>query len=425
MMTGEQKLRDFTERNYQKTLMQVNDHIYHFLGYGHSNVTAIVGDTSVILIDSLDCSGYAEDLKAELKGLTDKPVRTIIYTHGHPDHRGGAGAFRDTVEEVIAFAPKKSMLKYYERLVDVLNQRGSYQFGYELTDEEAISQGIGIREGKAVGKGGFDVLPPSTLYQEKEVERVIDGVRLKMVSAPGETDDQIFVWLEEDKVICTGDNYYGCWPNLYAIRGTQYRDIAAWVESLDLILSYEANALLPGHTRPLIGKELVREQIRTFRDAMEYVLLETLDCMNKGMTMSETVEQVKLPEKYLDKEYLGEYYGTVEWSVKSVYCGYVGWFDGNAASLMPMSDREYHAVLGELIGQEKLTEKIRECLEKKQYQLALQLLELTDEEGDEKPEDSGKEKGYRAMKREALIGRARQMTSANARHYLIASAKKL
>lgn len=424
-MTGEEKLKDFTEANYQKTLTKVNGRIYHFLGYGHSNAVAIIGNTSVILIDALDSPGYAEDLKAELAGLTDKPVRTIIYTHGHPDHRGGAGVFRDTVEEVIAFAPQKPALKYYSRLNDVLNQRGAFQFGYDLTEEEFLSQGIGIREGRIVGKGNNDPIPPTTLYQEKEVERVIDGVRMKLVSAAGETDDQIFLWLEEDKVICTGDNYYGCWPNLYAIRGTQYRDVAAWVEALDEILSYGAEALLPGHTRSLIGKELVQEQVGTFRDAIEYVLLETLECLNKGMGMKEAAKQVKLPEKYRDKEYLGEYYGTVEWSVKSIYCGYVGWFDGNPAELMPVSDKEYYRVLRELIGQAKLVEKIQSCLAREEYQMALQLLELTEEEESE-ADKSGREGqvSCRELKRQALLGRAKQMTSANARHYLIASAKK-
>jgi alkyl sulfatase BDS1-like metallo-beta-lactamase superfamily hydrolase len=415
-MTGEKKLKDFTEKNYQKTLTKVNDHIYHFLGYGISNAVAVLGETSVILIDALDSTGYGEELKADLARLTDKPVKTIIYTHGHPDHRGGAGVFRDTVEEVIAFAPKKPVLKYYDRLKDVLNQRGAYQFGYGLTDEETISQGIGIREGWAVGKGSLDFIAPTTMYHEDEVERVIDGIKLKMVSAAGETDDQIFVWLEEDQVICTGDNYYGCWPNLYAIRGTQYRDIAAWADTLGVILSYDAKALLPGHTRPIMGREQIQDQIGTFRDAIEYVLLETLDCMNKGMTISETTEQVKLPEKYLDKEYLGEFYGTVEWSVKSIYCGYVGWFDGNAAGLMPVSDREYQAVIRELIGDEKLKEKIKEYMNEGQFQIALQLLELAD----------GKESSeYRELKKEALLKRAGQMTSANARHYFIASAKNL
>lgn len=425
-MTGEQRLKAFTEANYQKTLTKVNDHIYHFLAYGISNSIAIIGDTSVILVDALDSPGYAEDLKKDLQEITDKPVETIIYTHGHPDHRGGAGVFRDTVKEVIAFAPENEMMKYYDRLQKILIQRGGDQFGYDLTDEECISEGIGIREGRAVGKGAPDILAPTTIYQEKEVERVIDGVRLKMVRAVGETDDQIFIWLEDDKVICTGDNYYGCWPNLYAIRGTQYRDIATWIDSLGVTLSYEAEVLLPGHTKPLFGRERILDQVGTFRDAIEYVLLNTLECMNQGMSMSETAERVKLPQKYLEKDYLGEFYGTVEWSVKGIYCGYVGWFDGNPVNLFPVSDREYQAVLRELIGREKLEEKIQSCVEMEQYQMALQLLELVDWEHTKKEQPDGESRRlWTELKKKALLGRARQVASANGRHYLIAGAKKL
>lgn len=409
-MLGEEKLKEFTEKNYQKTLTKINDHIYHFLGYGHSNAIAIIGDTSVILVDTLDSDECAKDLKRDLETITTKPVQTIIYTHGHPDHRGGAGAFQDTVQEIIAFASMNPPLQYFDRIQDALNQRGAYQHGYGLTDDEAISQGIGIREGKERHHGKFYPLAPTTLYHEKCVERVIDGIKMKLVSAVGETDDQLYIWLEEDQVICTGDNYYGCWPNLYAIRGTPYRDIATWVNTLKDILSYDAVALLPGHTKPLVGRELIQKQVGTFKDAIEYVLLETLNCINKGMTLEETIEQVKLPEKYVSLDYLGEYYGTVEWSVKSIYNGYVGWFDGDATKLLPVSQKEYNQTLLELIGEEKLILKIKECMTQQQYQLALQLLDLID---------------YPELKKECLLQRAKQVISANARHYLIASANAL
>lgn len=409
-MNGELLLKKFCEKTFQKELVKINERIYFFYSYGHSNAIAIIGQTSVILIDTLDSDVYAKDLLKDLKTITTKPVETIIYTHGHPDHRGGAGAFKDTVKEIIAFQAQKPVLKYYEKINDFLSQRGQAQHGYGLTNDEAICQGIGIREGKETGHGQYNFLAPTTIYNENIVTRNIDGIKLKLVRAPGETDDQIFIWLEDDQVICTGDNYYGVFPALYAIRGTQYRDIASWIDTLENILSYPAIALLPGHTKAIIGSKQIREQVGNFKDAIQSILMQTLDCMNQQMTIDETVQNVCLPEKYANLPYLGEYYGMVEWAVKSIYNGYVGWFDGNPVNLLPTSQAEYNQTLLDLIGYDHLLDKIKKCMQQQQYQLALQLLELIDE---------------KELKRECLLQRAKQVTSANARHYYIACAKRL
>lgn len=417
-MTGEKQLIEFTDRNYQKTVTKVNDRIYHFLGWGHSNAIAIIADNSVILVDTLDSDQRAIKMKDELKKITDKPVKTILYTHFHPDHRGGAGAYRNTVEEIIAFAPQKPVLQHYDRLNAILAKRNTFQHGYGLSNEEAICQGIGIREGSQTNEGGYDFIPPTTVYNQKEVECVIDGVKLKLFSAVGESDDQLCVWLEDDQVICSGDNYYGCWPNLYAIRGTQYRDIATWVDTLENILSYPAKALLPGHTRPLLGYENIQDIVGTFKDAIKSVLFQTLDCMNKGMSVSQAVEAISLPLDYRDKEYLKEFYGTIEWSVRGIYSGYVGWFDGNAVNLLPQSDRTYAETLLSLIGDEiKVLDKINVCIAEGDDQLALQLIELLSYKGDSNQ--------LQQLKKQALLNRAQQVTSANARHYYIASAKEI
>jgi len=408
-MNGEKALLDFYKETYQKEMIKVNERIYHFFSYGHSNATAIIGETSVILIDTLDCDVFAKEMLKDLQTITNKPVETIIYTHNHPDHRGGAGVFKDTVKEIIAFTPVKPMLKHYDKINDVLMQRGHDQHGYGLTDEEAICQGIGKREGKETNQGHYTFVTPTTLY-EQSLSRTIDGVSLQLVRAPGETDDQIFVWLEDDQVICTGDNYYGVFPALYAIRGTQYRDLATWVETLDNILSYPSIALLPGHTKPLFSYQEIQEVVGNFKKAIEFILFETLECMNKGMTIDETVEHVQLPSQLSHLPYLKEYYGMVEWAVKSVYVGYVGWFDGNPVNLLPLYQKEYYQELKALIGEEKLLDKINQCMNNQQYQLALQLLELTD---------------YPQLKKECLLQRAKQVTSANARHYYIARAKRL
>lgn len=417
-MTGEERLKKFTGEQYRKQVTKVNDHIYHFLGWGHSNAIAVIGDTSVILVDTLDSDARARRLREKLAEITEKPVRTIIYTHSHPDHRGGAGAFRDTVQEIIAFKPKAAALDGYGRIAGALNKRGNFQFGYELSDEENISQGIGPREGKAMGDGVYDFMPPTTVYDVDTVTRTIDGVTMELTAAPGETDDQLFVWLEADKVMISGDNYYGCWPNLYAIRGTQYRDIAQWVKTLETILSYPAEALLPGHTAPLLGHDRIQEVVGNFKNAIASVLDQTLDCLGRGLTLEETVASVRLPEELRDLEYLGEYYGTVEWSVKSIYNGYVGWFDGDPTHLMPCRRQEFSAAVLELAGgADKVLAKAEACLKKGESQLALELLELLGGEPyDEK---------IKALKRRALLDRASAMTSANARHYYISSAKEV
>ena len=416
---GEQLLKEFADTAYPKNVTKITEGIYHVMGYAHSNSIIIEADNSVILIDTFDTDMRAEKLKKIIKGITEKPVKTIIYTHGHPDHRGGAGAFRETNPEIIAFAPKKPVLGRMNKLNDILNKRTSYQFGYKLSNEEVITQGIGIREGFTVGEGKSSFVQPTTIYTEEKVKRTIDGINIELVSAIGETDDQIFVWLPDYKVLCCGDNYYGCWPNLYALRGSQYRDISAWIDTLDLILSYKAEYILPGHTKPLIGRNNVDEVLSNFRNAIEYVLEETLCGMNKGLTADELASTIKLPEKFAKLPYLGEFYGTVAWSVRSIYNGYVGWFDGNPTNLNKLPPKEYAINMIDLIGDEaKIITEIKKALSNKKEQWAIEMCDLLI--SSEREVKVGKE-----LKAEGLMALSKLETSANGRHYYIACAKEL
>ena len=416
---GEQLLENFADTAYPPTVTKVVDGIYHVMGYAHSNSIIIEAENSVILIDTLDTDVRAEKLKKLISEITNKPVKTIIFSHGHPDHRGGSGAFSDTNPEIIAFAPKRPVLGRTPELNDILNKRASYQFGYKLSDEEVICQGIGIREGFTVGEGKYSFLPATTIYNEEKVIRNIDGINIEMVSAVGETDDQMFIWLPDSKVICCGDNYYGCWPNLYALRGSQYRDVNAWVETLDLILSYQAEYVLPGHTKPLMGRDTVQEVLLNFRNAINYVLQETLKGMNKGLTADELSSKIKLPENLASLPYLGEFYGTVAWSVRSIFNGYIGWFDGNPTNLNKLPPKEYTLKMINLIGgAEKVITEIKRSLENQEAQWAIELCDLLI--GANNEIRTGKQ-----LKAEGLMALSKIETSANGRHYYIASAYEL
>ena len=93
-------------------------------------------------------------------------------------------------------------------------------------------------------------------------------MQMDIIHIPGETDDQIGVWLKKDKVFLCADDMYEAFPNLYAIRGTTHRDLMQWVNSLDVINDLEPEVLVPSHTRPIFGKSSIIDTLTSYRDAI-------------------------------------------------------------------------------------------------------------------------------------------------------------
>ena len=137
-----------------------------------------------------------------------------------------------------------------------------------------------------------------------------------------------------------------------------------------------------------------------------------------GMSESQTVEAVHLSKEEQALPFLGEFYGTVQWSVRSIYQGYLGWFDGNPTNLNRLSDRVYAKELLTLIGADRALKRVQEALSSGEYQLALQLSDLLIDGGHFI--DDAKQ-----CKKAALLKIAELETSANGRHYYLTCAKEI
>ena len=86
--------------------------------------------------------------------------------------------------------------------------------------------------------------------------------------------------------------------------------------------------------------------------------------------------RVYLPDHLSQHPFLQEFYGTVEWSVKGIFCHYMGWFSGKASELHPLERLEQSQEMVDLAGgNEKMVEKMNQAYEKEKFQWALQLAE--------------------------------------------------
>lgn len=141
------------------------------------------------------------------------------------------------------------------------------------------------------------------------------------------------VWLVDQQILFSGDNFYHAFPNLYAIRGTPYRDFDAWADTMDQLIAYRPEILAPGHTQPVIGADAIYTALTDYRDAIRHVVSKTAEGMNAGLDPVTIAADLKLPELLASKPYLQEFYGSVGYASRAYFADTLAWFDGNPSSL--------------------------------------------------------------------------------------------
>ena len=405
---------------FKKELITVTDGVHVAVGYALANSILIEGENTNIIIDTTGTEETAREVKALFDAINPNPVKTIIYTHNHADHTYGATVFAEgTSPDIYAHSTTEI---YLSRVIGILrpiiSSRSNRMFGNALPKEQVENNGIGpfLEIGRDGRKPGL-LYPTKTFTDQIEFEAA--GHKIQLFHAPGETNDQLFVWLPEKKALFPGDNFYKTFPNLYTIRGTPYRDLVGWVNSIDMMRYLEPEYLVPSHTRPIVGKEKINTLLTTYRDAIQFVHDQTVRLMNLGLDPNEIAEQLVLPKHLGDSPYLKEFYGTPAWSAKNVFSGYLGWFDGNPSTLKPLPLKDEAEKMIQLSGDwDSLFKVAEDAFLTDDFQWSLQ---LTDYLLRSRPDDQK----TKLLRQSALEGLGSQESNPNSRYYYLSSAAQL
>jgi alkyl sulfatase BDS1-like metallo-beta-lactamase superfamily hydrolase len=412
---GREKLRA-QSNEFRKEVIRITDGVYVAVGYSASNVILIQGDGGSIIVDTATDPVAARAIRIAFGNLLTAPVRAIVYTHSHPDHTGGARVFAGNDSPEII-----SHQRLLEAVPDIgrAGRDGGDQFGTALPDSLFINAGVQMEFGRITPPTREGYLPPTRTFNGNQLPLTVGGVRLQLLYTPGETMDAISVWLPEKRVLMTGDDFFRAFPNIAPIRGARLRTPEDWVTSLEKMIELRPEYVVPGHTRPVPGAAAASAALRAYHDGIKSILDQTIEGMRQGERPDELVQHVKLPRDLAENPYLQEYYGGIEWTVRGIYADRVGWFDGNAANLFPLPEKDRAAKLVGLIGgSDQALARARDALAAREFEWAAELADYV-------LANDNANTGAKRIKAQALTELGERQVNAIARNYYLSSAMYL
>jgi alkyl sulfatase BDS1-like metallo-beta-lactamase superfamily hydrolase len=365
---------------YPPAVLKVTDGVYVARGYNRDNPALIEGTNGLIVVDPGESVVAAQHVKAafnaHLNNIFDrKPVKAIIYTHGHDCHINGASVFADQHTEIYGQEGLVPNLfdEWYGQLYPSRAAGGAKMAGLLFLENPKWYTGYVLSGPQRLGPSGF--LPPTRTVKD-ELKAVIAGVEIHLISAPAEAREVMIVWLPGKKVLIQIGILYSSFPAIVTMRGSGQRNPLEYISSLKRCRSLDAEYLVALHgANPItIGKENVRQFLTDFSDAIQYMHDQTVQCLNVGLTPGEMKQVITLPPHLAARPYLQETYGRLDWNIFHISRYYRGYYTGKVRDLFPQTDLNKAQMASELAGGvPPLAAKAQAALDQGKHEWALEL----------------------------------------------------
>lgn len=363
----------------------VPDFVYQVRGFDLANMTLVMGETGWILFDVLlagETAAAALSLANETLG--ERPVRAVIYSHSHVDHFGGVlGVVSEEQVQsgsVEIFAPTGFMEEAVSENVyagPAMSRRAVMQYGRTIPASPFGRVDSAIGKGLAAGTAGL--IAPTTVVEEDFEEHLIDGVRVVFQNTPGtEAPAEMNAWFPEQRVFWAAENITATIHNVYTLRGALVRDALQWARQINEALyrfGREAEVMISSHNWPRWGNGRIQQVMRAQRDAYANLNNQVLHLANQGVTINEIHNHYQVPESLQQQWSVRQYHGSEFHNSRAVLNRYLGYWDGNPATLAPLSPEDSAPLYVEMMGgAEPILERARTLHESGQYRLAMEIL---------------------------------------------------
>jgi alkyl sulfatase BDS1-like metallo-beta-lactamase superfamily hydrolase len=256
-------------------------------------------------------------------------------------------------------------------------RRAFFQYGVLLPRSPFghVDQSIG----KNTAAGTSGLIQPTRYITQPFEELTIDGVRMEFQNTPGtEAPAEMNTWFPDLKAFWAAENITGTIHNIYTLRGALVRDALAWSKHINVALwryGQDAQYMFASHSWPRWGNARIQEVMRTQRDTYAHLNNGVLHLANQGVNISQ-IHNVYQPPKSLQQQWAARsYHGSVEHNSRAVLNRYLGYWDANPATLMPLSPEESAPLYVEMMGgAEPILVKGRELHDQGKYREATEIL---------------------------------------------------
>ncbi|MFV0524201.1 MAG: alkyl sulfatase dimerization domain-containing protein [Acidimicrobiales bacterium] len=331
------------------------------------NGVVVEQSDGLVLVDAGPGAGPTERMIADVRSLTDAPVKAITYSHGHIGYNAGVPQWRahnaergDAPPDLIAQANAPVRLDRYQRTRPLQLLLNSWQF--QAATREALEVGL-------------DIEPPTVTFGDRY--RLDDPVvPIEVFAAPSETDDSIALWLPEQKILYGGPAVISGFPNV----GTPLRTLRLterWIATLDALLALDAEILIPEFGAVVRGADEVRLRLTRTADALRWLVDEVMGRMNRGMLDVEIIHDLPPAPDYFDEPYLKDNYGAPDYVVRDLFREQNGWWvTRNPTDLHPAHPDEAAAAVRAAVDADTVLAAARDHIDAGRLQVALHVLDL-------------------------------------------------